>query len=153
MPCIWGKHDKSQVFLWVTIVEDTFVDGIQAPSELDPPPQLRGYRALIDTGAQLPCITRQVAEELGLAPIGKVAIQGVSGLNYHNSYLFKVGFPFGTTVSPHDAVHATVHIADKPVHGIELSIGDGEFDVLLGMDIIGLGSLKIDGDGSFSFSF
>ena len=40
----------------------------------------------------------------------------------------------------------------EPIYGAELTASLG-FDVLLGMDIISKGSLKIEGNGHFSFSF
>ncbi len=52
-----------------------------------------------------------------------------------------------------EAEAGQVHILDEVIEGAELTAGSAKFDVLLGMDIIGIGSLKIDGDGSFSFSF
>jgi hypothetical protein len=45
-----------------------------------------------------------------------------------------------------------VHINPVPVYGGELPVGAG-FDVLLGMDILSSGSLKIEGSGHYSFSF
>lgn len=111
------------------------------------------FNALIDTGAQSTCITSVAAEKVGLVPVGKVPIRGVSGLQYHNNYLFKVGFAFGMAANQREVQVTSVHVFDKPIEGAELNVGSSTFDVLLGMDIIGMGSLKIDGDGSFSFSF
>lgn len=46
-----------------------------------------------------------------------------------------------------------MHVFSNPVEGAELNFASSKFDVLLGMDIISMGSLKIEGDGSFSFCF
>ena len=75
---------------------------------------------------------------------------GVSGLSYHNNYLFRVGFAFGI---PATGERADLHVFHPLVEGAELNVESENFDVLLGMDVISSGSLKIDGDGSFSFSF
>jgi len=149
MPCIWGKHDSSQVFLTVAIFDAA------ATNKMSPgaPITMNVFNALIDTGAQSTCITSDAAEKVGLIPIGKVPIRGVSGLQYHNNYLFKVGFAFGKVTNRKEIKAARVNIFDTPIQGAELNLGSSNFDVLLGMDIIGQGSLKIDGDGSFSFSF
>ena len=151
MPCIWGKHNGSQVFLNVAVFEDNIVDKLSGnPTER--PFSLHVFSGLVDTGAQATCITSAAAEKVGLTPIGKVPIMGVSGLSYHNNYLFKIGFALGQLGAAEIAA-ASVHIFDNPIQGAELNIGSSNFDVLLGMDIISSGSLKIDGDGSFSFSF
>jgi hypothetical protein len=153
MPCIWGRHDRSQVFLGVAVVEDSFVDHLAPASSAVENVSFKVYKGLIDTGAQSTCITRRAAEELKLAPIGKLTIRGVSGTSFHNQYVFKVAFPFRLAAPREEMPRGRLHVVDKSINGIELGAADGEFDVLLGMDIIGLGSLKIDGDGSFSFSF
>ena len=149
MPCIWGRHNNSQVFLNVAIFEDGIIDRLQPDQSLT----MHVFSALIDTGAQSTCVTRAVAERVGLTPIGKVPIRGVSGLSYHNNYLFRVGFAFGTAGEQNTVTPSHVHIVDQTIQGAELNIRSDRFDVLLGMDIIGIGSLKIDGDGSFSYSF
>ena len=40
----------------------------------------------------------------------------------------------------------------KEINGGELSDGN-TFDVLLGMDVLTTGNLRVDKDGTFSFSF
>ena len=152
MPCIWGKHDQSQVFVNVAIFDAGVEERVTAKKIGDAFP-MHVFRALIDTGAQATCITSAAAEKVGLMPIGKVPIRGVSGLQYHNNYLFKVGFAFGTIAPEENVRDAKVHIFAKPIEGAELNFSSSKFDVLLGMDIISIGSLKIDGDGSFSFCF
>jgi hypothetical protein len=152
MPCIWGKHDQSQVFLNVAIFDAGVVERITA-NKIGENFHLHVFSALLDTGAQATCITSAAAEKVGLVPVGKVPIRGVSGLQYHNNYLFKVGFAFGK-LSPDDTAQAAeVHVFAEPVQGAELNFFSSKFDVLLGMDIISMGSLKIDGDGSYSFCF
>ena len=41
----------------------------------------------------------------------------------------------------------------KKLEGIELKSPSKDFQLLLGMDIISIGSLKIEGNGTFSFSY
>lgn len=153
MPCIWGRHDGSQVLLSVAILDDSVVTRFASAERGAETVTMHVFNALVDTGAQATCITSAAAERVGLAPIGKVPIQGVAGLSFHNNYLFRVGFAFGVIGERREARMGSLHVVDTPIQGAELNIADSDFDVLLGMDIIGIGSLKIDGDGSFSFSF
>jgi hypothetical protein len=153
MPCIWGKHNGSQVFLSVAIFDDDVVARFSAAAGTSETVRMHVFKALVDTGAQGTCITSAAAEKVGLAPIGKVQIRGVGGLSFHNNYLFRVGFAFGGAGEGREVRLGSLHIVDEPIQGAELNIRNSDFDVLLGMDIISIGSLKIDGDGSFSFSF
>jgi hypothetical protein len=152
MPCIWGKHNQSQAFLNVAVFDAGIVERVST-SQLGDDFKMHVFKALIDTGAQATCITSSAAEKVGLIPVGKVPIRGVSGLQYHNNYLFKVGFAFGTVEGANEVRDANVHVFAKPIEGAELNFSNSKFDVLLGMDIISMGSLKIDGDGSFSYCF
>jgi hypothetical protein len=150
MPCIWGRHDNSQIFLNVAIFDDSILNRL-VPA--DTHVAVHTFTALVDTGAQSTCITREAAERVGINPVGVSAILGVSGRSYHNDYLFRVGFAFGMEPEQKEHRIAALHIVNKTIKGTELNASGGKFQVLLGMDVIGLGSLKIDGDGSFSFSF
>ena len=49
-------------------------------------------RAIVDTGATTICISARVAAQLKIEPIGKVPVQGVARVSYHNSYLFMAAF-------------------------------------------------------------
>jgi hypothetical protein len=137
MPCIWGQHNNSQIFLDVGII-----DALGLPAIL--PRTLPGmFKALIDTGAQSTMISNNVVAQLGLFAVGKTAIRGIGPLvTYHNSYLFHVAF----------VVAGVVHVLQVPVQGGEIGSTHG-LDVLLGMDVIGVGSFKVEGNGGFSFSF
>jgi predicted aspartyl protease len=112
------------------------------------------FKALVDTGATSTCITQRVASEVGLLPVGKVPIMGVSGQSYHNNYLFHVGFTISLE-NPENTneLQVEAHISAAQIQGAELVIPGGEFDVLLGMDILSTGSLAMEGGGTFSFSF
>lgn len=116
------------------------------------------FSALIDTGAQKTMISANVVSTVGLVPIGKIAVQGVGpSVAYHNAYAFHVAFIVaftvpGQMVTPGAAVSTAVHFNLTPIHGAEIPSTLG-FDVLLGMDVLATGSLKIEGNGTFSFSF
>jgi hypothetical protein len=50
-------------------------------------------------------------------------------------------------------VQGQVFFLQKIIQGCEFPGGIGSFDVLLGMDVLGAGSLVVQGNQTFSFSF
>ncbi len=160
MPSICGRHNRRQVFLDVSIIhrnDRAQYDGSNA-SHLK---TAKRFRALLDTGATVTMITKHVVREMNLLPVTKMEIAGVSGIQYHNAYLFFVGFagdrvPLSSVQVPDpdpDATWIKIHLCTKLVQGGELA-DNGSFDVLLGMDIISTGTLVLDGTlSSFSFTF
>ena len=148
MPCIWGQHDNSKIFLKVAILPDGSSRGKTNPT------QARFFKALVDTGAESTCITKAAAEQVGLSPIGRIPVQGVSGVQTHNNYRFQVGFPLGRTINKDGKdILGTLCMFHQDIEGSEFDSGVNDFDVLLGMNILSIGSLKVEGNGTFSFSF
>lgn len=158
MPCLWGTHNNSQVFIDVGIFDASTLNlaGAQPVGGNIAPPKM--FKALIDTGAQKTMISTNVVTTLGMKSVGKIGIQGVGpNVHYHNGYLFHVAFVIalvtpGQIVSPGQQVNAVIYMQPTPIYGAEITSTGGVFDVLLGMDVIGTGSLKIEGNGTFSFS-
>jgi hypothetical protein len=118
------------------------------------------FTALIDTGAQVTMISTNVINTLGLRPLGKILISGVGPqATYHNSFLFHVAFTMavlspGQVVAPGSLIPAIIHVNRNVIYGAEITSTGGRFDVLLGMDVISIGSLVVQGgDWSYSFSF
>lgn len=156
MPCIWGLHNRSQLFVNVLIIPTSWlVNGILSPPASAP--IVQPFQALIDTGAQSTAISSRVAAAVGLQPVGKMQVFGVSGSQYHNYYTFHVGFIIGAVTpqagSPTGAGVGRVDVFKDVIQGAELALGGGGFEILLGMDVIGKGSLAVEGSGTFSFSF
>jgi hypothetical protein len=118
------------------------------------------FSALIDTGAQKTMISTNVVNALALQAQGQIPIQGVGpNITYHNGYLFHVAFTLpllapgqASPTVPGAPFTLLVHINPNVIYGAELPVLAG-FDVLLGMDILSSGSLKVEGNGQFSFSF
>jgi hypothetical protein len=110
------------------------------------------FTALIDTGAQTTCITKAVATRVGLLSSGKTPIAGVGGVANHDTFIFHVGFLAGTASGVSNPGFR-LDVFPQPIQGPELAMTGAEFDVLLGMDVIGLGSLAVEGSGTFSFSY
>jgi hypothetical protein len=154
MPCIWGQHNGSQLLCAVVIAPPNLP---AAPAAINVVP------ALIDTGASTTAITTALAALLNLQPIGIMPIHGVGGVQHHNSHLFRVGFPFplpaGTAAPPghpppqQGQVPATILYLHKVIQGCAFHGANAPFQVLLGMDVISIGSLVVQGNGTFSFSF
>jgi hypothetical protein len=152
MPCIWGQHNGKQLFLLVVILPENAPVAPASPI---------GVPALIDTGATTSGIASTLAAQLQMQPIGLVSIQGVGGVQQHNSYLFKVAFPFALT-PPLPPGHpppqpgqmaAQLFVSDTIIQGCEFHAGNAPFQVILGMDVLSTGSLVVQGNGTFSFSF
>lgn len=162
MPCIWGQHNGSQLFLIVAIIPSQSGPSIAAAPEGDVyAGPISALTALVDTGATTTCLSRDIAKALNFQPVGKTQVHGVGGLVDHNRYLFYVGFPVGMTTQPVSGLPpptpgqftANVHILSKLIQGSEFDGGNAPFQVLLGMDVISTGSLIVQGNGTFSFSF
>jgi hypothetical protein len=156
MPCIWGTHNKSQIFLTVAIVPTSWVVGGQIMQPAGS--TFNVFQALVDTGASSTAISAKVAAAVGLQPVGKMRVFGVAGSQYHNFYTFHVGFLVGA-ITPATGAGQSQHfqgqvaVFNDVIQGAELALGQGGFEVLLGMDILGKGSLAVEGSGTFSFSF
>lgn len=161
MPCIWGQHNNSQLFIEVGIIDALRWNAAVAVLPPATGPLPKTYRALIDTGAQRTMISTALIRAEKLTAIGKMPLRGIGPVpTWHNAYLFHVQFhvPFvpggRAALTPGTPVHIqiVVHTNSAPIHGAEIASGGG-FDILLGMDVISTGSLKVEGNHTFSWSF
>ncbi|MBE5074302.1 retroviral-like aspartic protease family protein [Erythrobacteraceae bacterium E2-1 Yellow Sea] len=120
-----------------------------ALSPLEAPSQhFEEFTALVDTGALRTCVTQDVVDRLGLKRRGRIEVGNVKGRDWHWTYLFHVAI---WPDSDDHSISAAFGIGDE-VEGID--VGDSRYyDVLLGMDILRRGALKLDLDGSFKLSF
>lgn len=103
------------------------------------PAGFKTYKALWDTGATNSLITERVVREGGFAPLGFVQIGTASGL--HTSPTFFVSIWLPNMIA---------------VRQVRVTQGDlvGGIDLLIGMDIIGLGDFAVNSQGGWtSFSF
>ncbi len=85
--------------------------------------------AIWDTGATASVITAKVASELGLIPIGKTNVRGANITKISNVYLVNIYLPNRVQV--------------VGVRVTEIDEITGNFDVLIGMDIITLGDFAV----------
>ena len=110
---------------------DIFVTEAADPPS-DPRLATTSYIAVWDTGATSTVISKKVVEDLGLIPSGRVTLHGVgSGDTAHEieapTYLINL-------ILPNKVIVQGVVVAEASVSGC---------DVLLGMDVIGIGDFAI----------
>lgn len=149
MPSIHGKHGGRAAIIQVAIVDATrHMEHRQSSA-----PVLTGvvpFRALIDTGATTTMIASRVVQKLGLQLVNKLPFAGLGGVSWRPAYLFHVAF-YESPPSVVPSAVSRIHVCKRVINGGELS-DEHTFDVLLGMDVLTTGSLRIDKDG-FEFSF
>lgn len=86
-------------------------------------------KALWDTGATGTCVSPNVVAQLGMIATGKGTSHTAAGIATVNTYLANIILPN--------------HVRVTDVAMIDASIGTNGFDVLIGMDIIGMGDFCI----------
>lgn len=119
----------------------------QAPAGPNPT-NVSLYTALVDTGASCTCVSAKVISDIGLMPSGKIPVGGVHGSQAANQYQFIAALIFGQMQAPNGAVLANMHA--YTVLGVEF-VPNGNFDVLLGRDILCRGVFTMSWDGHATF--
>jgi hypothetical protein len=106
------------------------------------------FTALVDTGASRTCISQNVIDRVGLVGRGQIPVGNVKRTEMHETFLFYVGiWPY----SGDGTIPAVFGVGDE-ILGIDG--GDSRYyDVLLGMDIVTRGTLRIAIDGFFQLGF
>jgi hypothetical protein len=101
-------------------------------------PKTEIFNALWDTGATNSVITKKVAEKLGLIPTGVSIVHGVSGQIQVETYSVNISLPNNVMI-----------LSLRVTEGIL-----GDFDVLIGMDVISKGDFVINNSNNQTiFSF
>lgn len=117
----------------VLVLQNTIqVSEAYDPQSGTPMPVLMPYVAIWDTGAMGTVVTKKVVDDLGLKPSGKITIQGVgpsgtSQAHESDTYLVNLYLPNNVGV-------VGVRVSENSIAGC---------DVLIGMDIIGMGDFAI----------
>jgi hypothetical protein len=102
-------------------------------------PYPKEFIAVWDTGAMSSAITKAIASKLSLRQLGWKTVEGVTGNAVCNTYLIALSLPNGILIPE-------LEVADCE--------GDIGCDVLIGMDVIGMGDFVIcNKDGRTTFSF
>ena len=90
--------------------------------------RVKVVRSLWDTGASVSLISARVAKVLGLVSIGKSGVSGYNeGVDVKDTYCVHVGLPTGDIVT----------------NIMAMEFDSDEYDVVIGMDVIGKGDLAI----------
>jgi hypothetical protein len=134
MPCIKFPIEPSG---------PTLDAGISIPQSLLADPPVHWFSAIADTGCSDTAIHSSVALSCGLCAIGKSSITTPAGIADVNRYYgdLYLRSPYGHT--PWVLENCTF---------VEMPCKHSAFDVLLGMDVLGMGILTIDGPaGSATF--
>ena len=142
MPVLTLRHNGQELFLPVCILPPL--------SEHTGPFPL--FKALVDTGATVTCISEQVASAVGLRPHGRTTVVGVAGLSTQNSYIFRLGFSADRPENQSLQAVEAMYLLKADILGAQIET-TGDYDVLLGMDVLSTGQLVVNGSGTFSFAF
>lgn len=130
MSQISWKHDGKRIILPVKIL------GADNPADMTSVDCF----ALLDTGATVSGINADVADRLGIRPIGKRPILSAHGLAHIDHFLFRIGLFPDDWQSPYPYIFPEV---------IGLSLSSSEhFSALLGMDILRYCDFSMDRSGS-----
>jgi hypothetical protein len=153
MPCVAGNYNPAVgVILQTAVLPQSQFVTLQAPrlpqSSL---PNLTMFGALVDTGASVTCISRNVVQALNLQPSGKTSMSGSTGQNTVDQFTFAVAFLFGAQQTPTGAISGqlSMHL----VQGCEFMSHGFGFDVLIGRDILCKGILTLSFDGHYLLCF
>ncbi len=138
MSCLSGKFDISiGPLINVGVVPAGTLTPMTAPNI-----QIAVFSALMDTGASATCISSQVAQSVGLQPIGMRPMTSATHSVPVNVYLVDLLLPFGDA----DYLLNSVQVMEfVPVDG-------SPFQMLVGRDIICRGTFTMSFDGHFTFS-
>ncbi|OGY26442.1 MAG: hypothetical protein A2Z24_00305 [Candidatus Woykebacteria bacterium RBG_16_44_10] len=105
-----------------------------------PAPALHNCKAIWDTGASMSSITEAMVNKLALKPTGRTEVTNTSGTETKNTYLLNVYLPNKVALSYLKVVECKNIV--------------GDFEFLVGMDIIGAGDFAVTNvDGKTTMSY
>jgi len=136
--CIEWRRERRRVLLPVLILAPypvTDMTGIDV-------------MALLDTGSTISGVSGRVAEPLGLIRLGKRPLSSAHGEGQVERYAFRVGL----RDENEPRLAPAFPFVFEEVIGIELA-GAFDFNVLLGMDILGQCDFEMRRDGSCRLGF
>jgi hypothetical protein len=134
MPVVNGHHNGQQIIVPVFV----------APPLGDQRFELVEAAALIDTGASRSLNTRDIASRLNLPSRGKHPLVSARSTELVDRYAFRIGFKLEHSTGP--------WFLDFDLVGSEFR-HHANFQVIIGMDILGTGNFRAGPDRSYSFSF
>lgn len=102
-------------------------------------PLIHACPLLVDTGADITCISPAIASHLKLNPTGKVPVSVPTGVGAANTYLVDIGLPFGDPTQG-----AATHVFENRLV-MEYNGSHPAYQGLLGRDVICLGVFSMAG--------
>jgi hypothetical protein len=152
MPCLAGNYNPAVgVILQVAILPPSQLTAVRTQHQPSTPQNLTMFAGLLDTGASVTCISKNVVQTIGLQPSGKTNMSGSTGQGVVDQYTFVVGLLFGAQQAPTGAISGQLQA--HLVQGCEFTSHGFGFDVLIGRDILCKGILSISFDGHYTLSF
>jgi hypothetical protein len=110
------------------------------------------YRALLDTGAQRTCLSRDVISKENLQHHGKRPIQNVHGVERHYLYWVTTGFVCERVERVFDPVGEKTYFGlAEPLEVIDIA-NNYWFDAIVGMDLIAKCDFRLERDGNFALT-
>lgn len=128
----------------IRVAYNGITKAIQTPVEIISPVNNKSVKTkgLWDTGATASVITKEVAQELGIEPLGFKNVRGVHGVKQVNSYAVKIRLNNENIMVEADVTES------------ESLSDNGETGLLIGMDIITLGDFAISNyEGKTNMTF
>lgn len=110
------------------IVSDIEICEAFDPRQSGPHAEMKKFQCIWDTGATNSVINAKVVQALGLKPSGKVEVHTAGGNHIQNTYFVNIRLP---------------NSAGFPLVRVTEANLEGRQDVLIGMDIIGMGDFAI----------
>ena len=109
-------------------------------------------KALIDTGAQLTCVTIKAVLTYGLSYFGKTMVRSARDERPHRVYLFYLGINCETNVV-FDDVETTrsYYLLSQVQQAIQIP-DNSQFDVIIGMNILSRCDFSITRHGDFTLT-
>ena len=103
------------------------------------PATITPCQALVDTGASVTCISREIAQKIGLQPRGKLPMSSASETREMNSYLVDIAITFG------DPTAGVMSAVKHSMIVMEFEANSQHYQALLGRDIIDQALFSIAG--------
>lgn len=136
MPTITGNVVDRKIIIDVAIQPTSMTGASLQSYDRQAVFKVHKLRGLVDTGATCTCITKSAAQQIGLLSRGKRRVSNVTTDAYHREFSFWFSF----WISDDDGQRP--HQLSQPIHGIEFK-DSPDFDVLIGMDVLTFGKLKV----------
>jgi len=141
MPSIEGRFTDRRILLHLAIAPTNPTDTL--PSF----PRFETCVGVLDTGAMTTAISNRLVASLGLRPMGRKPVVSAAGVNMHNLHTFRLGFQLDAAGS----APSFPYFLEQTAEGMNWT-DHPVFDVLIGMDVIGLCDLTVLRTGKFNLN-